>query len=60
MEICCRLNKEFSTDGVTLNVKARPQLFDSSVLWLLSTQAPFTNKTFELSLVRPEVVYSLF
>ena len=25
----------------------------------LSTEAPFTNETFELSVVRPEVVYNL-
>ena len=28
IKICYKLNKEFSTDGVTLSVKARPQFFD--------------------------------
>ena len=28
IKICYKLNKEFSTDRVTLSVKARPQFFD--------------------------------
>ena len=28
INICYKLNKEFSTDGVTLSVEAKPQFFD--------------------------------
>ena len=32
IKICYKLNKEFSTDGVTLSVKARPKLFFKNIL----------------------------